>query len=429
MVSNYWRIVSLPVLLTALASPLLIDCGKMPSVPGAPNVPGVPGAPGNCPDMANVDAVANFDWQKEFKLDASAAGKLKGGLAAAINLKGLAVEIDGDLKSACGNLAKDLGASGDFADGKAACDAAIKAMGDARAKMGANAKANLAVTPPHCSASMDAMADCAGKCDASVQGGKAEVKCEKGELSGSCDAKCEGKCELTAAATCDGTCEGSCDAHFTGKCEGTCNGKCDGKDSKGSCAGKCDGSCDAGGKGDCKGKCGGSCQLKGAAKCDGQCTGKCSVEMKAPKCTGEVTPPKVSAECKASCDAKVNGKLECTPAKVALNVTGAADASVATKYKGAIEKNLPAILKIAIGMKDRVASITGSVEGVIDGAQGTVKAAASGSPVTGAALTACVANPFKGAMDAAASIKANVNVSVDVKASASASGSASGKAG
>jgi hypothetical protein len=425
MVSNYWRIVSLPVLLTALGSPLLMDCGKMPSVPGAP---AIPGAPGNCPDTKSVEAVANFDWQKEFKLEASAAGKLKGGLSAAINLKNLAMEIDGDLKTACGGLAKDLGASGDFPDGKAACDAAIKAMGDARAKMGAKATASLAMVPPHCSASMDAMADCAGKCDASVQGGKAEVKCEKGELSGTCDAKCEGKCELGAAATCEGTCEGSCDAKFSGKCDGTCNGKCDGKDSKGTCAGKCDGSCDAGAKGDCKGKCGGSCQLKGSAKCDGQCTGKCSVEMKAPKCTGEMTPPKVSAECKASCDAKVSGKLECTPAKVVVKIDGAADASVATNYKGAIEKNLPAILKIAIGMKDRAASITGSVEGVVEGAKATVNAS-SGGPVMTAALGACVMEPFKGAMDAAASIKANVNVSVDVKASAEAKGSASGKAG
>jgi hypothetical protein len=217
--------ISWPLLLSALGLPVLMDCGKMPGGGGLPGVPNVPGAPGNCPDMASVDAVAKFDWQKEFKLDASAAGKLKGGLTAAINLKGLALEIDGDLKAACGGLAKDLGASGDFADGKAACDAAIKVMGEMRAKMGAKASASLAVTPPHCSASMDAMADCAGKCDASVQGGKAEVKCEKGELSGSCDAKCEGKCELTAAASCEGTCEGSCDAHFNGKCEGTCNGK------------------------------------------------------------------------------------------------------------------------------------------------------------------------------------------------------------
>ena len=47
------------------------------------------------------------------------------------------MEIDGDLKGACGNLAKDLGATGDFADGKAACEAAIKVMGEVRAKIGA----------------------------------------------------------------------------------------------------------------------------------------------------------------------------------------------------------------------------------------------------------------------------------------------------
>ena len=40
---------------------------------------------------------------------------------------------------------------------------------------------------------------------------------------------------------------------------------------------------------------------------------------------------------------------------------GAADAAVSAKYKGAIEKNLPAILKIAIGMKDRVGSIAANV--------------------------------------------------------------------
>ena len=425
MVSNYWRIVSLPVLLTALGSPLLIDCGKVPGVPGAPAVPGVPGGPGNCPDMANVDAVANFDWQKEFKLDASAAGKLKGGLTAAINLKGLALEIDGDLKAACGGLAKDLGASGDFADGKAACDAAIKVMGEMRAKMGAKASASLAVTPPHCSASMDAMADCAGKCDASVQGGKAEVKCE-GRASGSCD-EVRRQCGLTAAACAKEPRGGSCDAHFNGKCEGTCNGKCDGKDSKGSCAGKATVLATPVAKANA-GQVRRSCQLR-IGQVEQPVHGQVLGGMKAPKCTGEVTP-KVSAECKASCDAKrFPASSRCTPAKVALNVTGAADAAVATKYKGAIEKNLPAILKIAVGMKDRVASITGSVEGVVEGAQATVKASTAGGPVVTGALVACVTNPFKGAMDAAASIKANVNVSVEVKASAEAKGSAGGKAG
>jgi len=71
MVSNYWRLISWPMLVGALGLPVLMDCGKMPG--GMPGVPNVPGAPGNCPDMANADAVASFDWQKEFKLDAAHA--------------------------------------------------------------------------------------------------------------------------------------------------------------------------------------------------------------------------------------------------------------------------------------------------------------------------------------------------------------------
>jgi hypothetical protein len=424
MGSNYWRIVSWPIFVAAMGSPLLMDCGGLPKIPGAPNVPGMPG---NCPDMANVDAVAAFDWAKEFKLDVSAAGKLKGGVTAAINLKNLAAEIDGDLKVACTGLAKDLGAGGEFKSGEEACKAAIKVMGEVKGKLGAKAKLSLDIKPPTCSASMDAMADCSGKCDASVSGGKAEVKCEGGEISGTCDAKCEGKCELTAAAKCDGKCEGSCDANFKGTCSGACNGKCDGKDSKGECKGTCEGKCDAGGSGECKGQCGGSCHLKAGAECKGTCSGKCSVAMKEPKCSGKLDPPKVSADCKASCDAKVSGKLSCTPAHVVLKIDGAADAKVQAQFKGAIEKNLPGILKIAIGMKERVEGVAASVTGVVDGAQAAVKASTSGGPAITAALTACVAMPFKGAIDAAASVKASVNVSVDVKASASASGS--GKAG
>ena len=425
MVSNSWRIVSWPVLLMALSAPMLIDCGgKMPG--GLPG--GIPGA-GACPDMANVDAIASFDWAKEFQLDVQAAGKLKAGVTAAVNLKALAAEIDGDLKVACGGIAKDLTGKGDFASGEEACKAAIKAMGDAKAKLGANLKVALTVQPPQCAASMDAMAECSGKCDASVSGGKAEVKCEGGELSGSCDAKCEGKCDVSAGASCEGSCEGSCSAQFKGTCGGKCDGKCDGKDSKGECKGNCEGACDAVGKGECKGKCGGSCQLKGSAKCEGTCTGKCSVAMKAPSCTGKVEPPKVSAECKASCDAKVNAKLECRPARVALRVDGSADAAAAAKYKAAIEKNRPAVLKVAIGMKDRAEGVAASVKGVVEGVQGSLSAATKGGPVVAGKLTACVAAPFKGAFDAAASVKASVNVSVDVKASASASGSASGKAG
>lgn len=415
------RSMSWPLLALALGSPLLMDCGSLPSIPGVPNVPGMPG---NCPDVANVEAVANFDWANEFKLDAEAAGKLKGGITAAINLKGLAAQIDGDLKLACGNLAKDLGASGDFEDGASACKAAMTAMGDVKAKIGGQAKLSLDMKPPKCSASMDAMADCAAECDASLEGGKADIKCEGGEISGTCDAKCKGSCELEAAATCGGKCEGSCDAKFKGTCTGTCDGKCNGKKVNGECKGTCEGKCDAGASGECKGKCSGSCELAAGGQCQGTCSGSCSVSMKEPSCSGEVTPPKMSAECKASCDAKLSGQVSCTPAKVSLKVEGAADADAAARYKAAIEKNLPAILKIAIGMKDRVDGVVANVSGVVDGAQTAVKGAVSGGPMAAAALTACVAAPFKGAIDAVASIKANVNVSVEVNASVSASGKA-----
>jgi hypothetical protein len=144
--------------------------------------------------------------------------------------------------------------------------------------------------------------------------------------------------------------------------------------------------------------------------------------MKEPKCRGEVKPPEMSAECKARCNAHVQGHAECSPAKVTLHIEGAADVKVAEQYKAALEKNLPLVLKVAIGLGEASVKMAGNVHGVIEGVEASVKG--SGNAVSGAQLAACVAEPFSGALKAAGSIKANVSVSVDVKASAS--GSASG---
>lgn len=413
--------------LSALTAPFILNCGSLPKVPGAPALPDT-----SCPDFSSPEAVAKIDFATEFKLQADVGAKLKAGVQASTEIQAFSAKIDADLKDACGGLAKDLGDKGDYKTGEEACKAAIKVMGEVKAKMGANAKIALDVTPPRCDASMDVMADCAGKCDATVTPGSAKVECEPGKLTGSCDAQCSGSCDLSASAKCDGTCEGSCDATFKGSCGGNCDGKCDGKASKGAvCNGTCDGKCDAKASGSCGGKCGGTCKLKAAAKCDGTCSGSCSAEMKAPKCSGEVTPPKMSAECKAHCDAQVNAKLECKPAGVTLRIEGAADATAAATYKAAIEKNLPGVLKIAIGMAKQSTEVAGNIEAVIGGLQAGIggMAKASSDPIAAGKLGGCVAAPFKGAIDAAASVKANVNVSVDVKASASASGSAGGKAG
>lgn len=423
------------VLATGLLSMLAASCGAAGGLGGNMGALGnVAGLAGKCPDLTKPESIMAFDFASNFKVSAQAGAKLKAATAAAVDLKGFADQIDADLKLACGNIAKDLGTGADFKDGKSACDAAMKGIADAKGKLGAGAKIAVVVKEPRCQADLNAYADCAGKCDAKLSGGKAKIECEPGKLSGKCDASCEGSCDVSGGAKCDGTCSGSCDAEVKGSCSGTCNGKCDGKDSKGACAGTCEGKCDGGTvKGECKGKCGGECKLKASAKCEGTCTGKCSAEFKEPKCTGEVKPPEMSADCKAHCDTNVSAKMECTPAQVGVTITANGDAKALAALKGTLEKNLPLVLKVAIGMGERAGKVAANGQAVVEGVSANItEIAGTGggqAALTAGQITACLGDTFKGAVSAAGSLKANVSVSVNVSASASASGSAGGSAG
>ena len=378
------------------------------------------GAAASCPDLGSIKAVGRVDFAKEFGMNAKAAAKLESALKASIELKGLSKSVESELKAACSGLARDLGAKpGNSA--KSACKAAMNAVKSFKAK--AKGRFKVTAQPPRCSASVDAMAKCAADCDADIKPGKVDVKCEGGELSGKCEGSCSGSCEVSGGASCEGTCRGECTAGFSGRCDGECEGKCDGSSTGGraSCSGKCEGKCHAGAEGSCTGSCKGECKIKGSAKCNGTCTGGCSVEMKAPRCTGEAKPPKMSAECKAECDARLNANLECTPARVAVTFDGAADVNAAKKLSAALRTHLPAILKVSLGMKGKLTKAAGQVKTVVNGVKGSAKAMVKGSASNAARLTTCVANPFKGAFDAAASLQASVKVSVDVQASAGAS--------
>jgi len=427
MVGKRWRSVSGPVLGTAalVALPLLMNCGGLPNVPRMP---------GSCPaDSSDPSAImsANFGLQGEME------GKIKAALSAGANLQQLAVEVEGDVAGACAGLAKDLGASdediapkeeGPGKKAEAACGAAVKFLGEVKAKAKLSGGLKVDVKPPVCSASMDAMASCAAECNADIKPGEAKVECEGGEISGTCEAECKGSCTVEAGAKCEGecggTCEGSCEANFSGKCDGTCDGKCDGAASsdkeknKGKCSGKCEGKCTGGGSGSCGGKCSGkcsaSCEIKGQAKCDGTCSGGCSAEIKAPKCSGTVKPPEMSAECKANCDAKVNAKVECTPARVSVKLSGSGDVEAQAKLKGAIEKNLPALLKVTLGMKGRLEAAIDNVKASIEGVQAAVKGGGQAALKVGGCLVASLK----------AQADASVSINVSVKASASASGEA-----
>jgi hypothetical protein len=423
MIRKFWRRVSWPIVFAGLMAPFALHCGGAApgGIPGGPALPG--GAAGNCPDMSKAEAIESFDFGKEFNLKADVAAKIKAGVSAAAEMQALNVKIDADLTTACGNLAKDLGDTGSYKNAQDACKAAEKVMGDVKAKIGAKAQIKLEVTEPHCGVDVTAYGDCAGHCDATVKPGAAEIKCEPGKLQGTCSGQCEGECEASASASCSGECSGSCDAAIKGACSGNCVGKCDGKATPAgagaACAGTCEGSCTGSVHAECKGKCGGQCHMKAAASCQGTCTGKCSVAMQAPKCTGKVEPPQMSAECKAKCDAKVNAHAECTPAHIALRIVGSADAKAEATFRTAIEKNLPAILAVSLGTGKHVEELAGSVKVVFDGLEASIQGA--GDPMTVAKLSGCVLAPVKAAGSAIGSLQANVKVSVSVQASASGS--------
>jgi hypothetical protein len=430
MIRKFWRQVSWPIVFAGLFAPFAINCGGgMPGVPGGGGLPGVPNLAGNCPDMTKIEAIESFDFGKEFNLKADVAAKIKAGAGAAAEIQALNAKIDADLTTACGSLAKDLGDTASYKNAQEACHAAVKIVGEVKAKLGASATVKLDVTEPHCGVDVQAYGECAGHCDATVKPGSAEVKCEGGRLQGQCSGQCQGECEVSAAAECSGECSGSCDGEIKGSCGGNCQGKCDGKATPAgagaACAGTCEGKCSANVHAACKGKCGGQCKVSGGASCKGTCTGSCSVAFQAPKCTGHVEPPQMSAECKAKCDAKVQAHAECTPPHLAVRIVGAADAALAAKFQAAIEKNLPGVLTVALGTGKHAEEIAGNMKVVLEGVEASVKGA--GDAVTIGKLTACIGGPVKGALDAAASVQANVKVSVSVQASATAS--ASGKAG
>jgi hypothetical protein len=136
----------------------------------------------------------------------------------------------------------------------------------------------------------------------------------------------------------------------------------------------------------------------------------------------------MSADCKAKCDAQVTGSATCTPAHVGVKIEAAADVKAAEHYKTVLEKDLPAILKIAMGLSDRANKAAGEVSVAVEGLEASIKTMVKGEAALGAKLTACVAAPFKAALSSAAALKADVNVSIEVKASASASASGSGAA-
>ena len=266
-----------------------------------------------------------------------------------------AADLDHSLNDACTRMANDLAippaelqpASPDVPATRAACERVARQIHDDEAAIrGANtAQIQVSATPPVCQLSVDAYAQCIGHCDATVTPGQVPT-CEGGELRGQCSAQCTGRCSVEVNGQCSGRCEGTCQASCTGVCQGTCEGTCTTRAADGSCNGACQGTCRGSCSAGCTGSCQGSCEVSGQAQCSGECRGGCSVAYTEPRCTGHLVPPQVNADCRASCDARINAQATCTPGQASMVVTGGLSADMqvrANRVRTAVVDGLASI--------------------------------------------------------------------------------------
>ncbi|MCB9708112.1 MAG: hypothetical protein H6714_04945 [Myxococcales bacterium] len=389
-----------------------------------------------CSEFAVGADVSNVD----FGVDAAYAGRFRSVAQAASDVGATATAMLNDVTTACRNIALGLGADpGDEnVVGKSGSEAAKAWCALAKTQFADNAAVqavgtlNVAYQPPVCRASLDAQAQCHGRCqvDASCEPGLAEVRCEEGKLSVQCTGQCSGacngsataaaRCEGSCEAECQGTCDGSCVADVNasvncqGDCTGKCTGKCDGStadgvDCGGECVGQCQGSCamnasasiQCNGKceGTCKGKCTGRCELDASAEidCDGSCQGGCDGTAKAPKCEGEVIPPSCDAEadCQASCDASLEATAECTPPEVTITANGMVEADVGLDLVvTTLKANLPTLIVAAEARGEALVSSIGSLrtDGNVffEGATSSAKGVACGAAIIDTVATASV---------------------------------------
>ena len=150
-------------------------------------------AKAGCPDMSTVEAVGKLDFAKELKVDRKLAGQLRNAALVAVAMRDATTRIDATMKESCTKLLGDFGCSGDYGNVQGTCDAAMDALGQAKAALGASATLSHTATPARCVIASQPMLDCLHKCDATFKGKADALKCD-----GTADASgCEGSWSTT----------------------------------------------------------------------------------------------------------------------------------------------------------------------------------------------------------------------------------------
>ncbi len=279
----------------------------------------------------------------EGKANISGIAGIDAFFGAAIDLEAALLGVNGELRAELDAIAVSVGL--EPGAGGAEIAGEIQTRFDAALQGGIKVE----YKPAQCQASVEASVSAAAECDVDVDPGSVEVSCQgeckaDASVEAGCSAEAEVVCRGTAPQlACEGSCEGTCEAELSGDvgCEGTCNGTCSGAcdlyDGDGNCAGRCEGMCTgqcrteltAGAT--CNGKCEGTCEYTPP---DGSCEANAEVSCRAMgeasiecngTCEGEVEPPEVSAECKATVEAKASASITCTPPELAVSFQWSAD--------------------------------------------------------------------------------------------------------
>jgi len=291
-----------------------------------------------CSEFVPGNDLSAVDWKLEGQANVNYGALMQ----AMADFSATATAMASDVSNACQAIATDLGADPNAvketrADTRATewCQLAVAKI---KEKAGA-ASIQLDYQPPQCTVNASLQASCEARCSAKVEcevtPAQIIARCDPGKLSGRCSGQCSAKCEgsATLAVTCDGTCSGAC--------EGTCNGTCDNQLGN-QCNGRCNGTC--------QGKCRGTCEIAANSNvaCEGDCTGGCDVEVTAPKCKAELSPPSAEcnadADCSASCKASASAKVDCTPPALTINASAGIQDVIAT-----LSVNMPKLLAVAEG--------------------------------------------------------------------------------
>ena len=242
-------------------------------------------------------------------------------------------------------------------------------------------------------------ASCFGSCSGNTQCA-AGYSCVNNVCKVSAGQQCSLNTQCVTGNCVDGVC---CNTACSGVCEGACNGTCATRGADGACAGQCTGECQ------------GRCAVRGQASCSGECRGGCSVAYREPRCSGRVVPPRVSAQCRASCDARLNAQATCTPARASVRVVGTVSSDLQarmTRLRAAVEGGYGSVLDVSA----RIQRVASTGEALVSNARELPGAV--GSLAAGAAI--CAGTAVSGAVAAVASVSVSVNVSVQVSGSLSA---------